>query len=64
MKRAVMQHAFERELAAGNEAFDEDRLVRFVALRADVGRLQQHAQPVDGGRKRRRIVRAHHAAAA
>ena len=46
-----MQQPFERELASGDEAFDEDAVVRLVPLGANVRRLQERAQPVEGAAK-------------
>ena len=63
-QRAVVHQRFDRVLASRNEGFDERRVVRVVAFRADVGRLYQRMQPFDGGGELAFVVGAHHATAA
>jgi len=64
VQRAVMHQPFDRIFVAGDEPFDENRLVRRVAFGANFGRPQQRAQSLHRCVERRWIVCAHHAAAA
>src|SRR5580704_19693947 len=46
-QRAVMEQPFDRELAAGDEALDQDPVVRLVALRTNLGQLQHGAEALE-----------------
>ena len=63
VERPVMEQPFERELPALDEPFHQHRVVRLVALGADLRRGQQRPHPHERLDKRRGIVGADDAAA-
>lgn len=64
VQRTVMHQSFKRKLAAGDEAFDQEAVVRWIAFGAHVRPTQKRAQPVERNQKLVGIVGADDAAAA
>ena len=51
VQRAVMHQPFKRKLPSGDEAFDQDAVVRLVPFRANLRQTQERAQPVERDEK-------------